>query len=441
MTDFIPRPLLCVMLLTMLLPAPVRSGDRLTWAMCVAHVKANNIDLSLARLQLEEAAAALDKQQSVFYPDVNARASRTVGEQRTDGVTEDREHLSLSLNASYTVFDGFGDRARVSRSEAELFAEMANYDQTVANVEYDLRVAVAEQLFAQERLILERTIAERRTESKRLVELRYEGGREHQGSLLLMQAQQAEAVYRVGEAERSLVLARRRLASLMNLPGEPRFDVDGALQASEPPVPLALEPLAQRTPAYRIAVARRKAAEQGFVVARSERFPKISAGASVAGLGQRDIETREWQAGLNVSLPVFSGHRLSQEVVIAGLQREQAMLSEERAMLQRVDQLQFALNNHHDRYAQMNVQDEYVRAAGVRAQVARAQYAQGLLSFQDWDAIENSLITAQNNQLNSRRAAVLAEAAWLNVMGLATALREAGAEDNAGAGPGDQLRP
>jgi outer membrane protein TolC len=420
MSPFTPRyfPVAATLLL---LAGALGAENVLTWQDCFSRTVANNIELSIAKLKLKEAEASLKSQQSVYYPTVSAKADRTVGEMKTNGSNwNGTDDLRASLDVDYTLFAGFGNRARVTRTEAELYAEKANFDQTRSNIEFALRIAFSDQLYAQELLELTRNIAARRAGNTRLVEMRYEGGREHKGSLLLKQAQLTEALYNVEETQRSLELAQRRLASLMRQWDFSPFLLDGNLRAEVPPTGVSLNDLARVTPSYRSAEARLKAAEQGFIVTRSERFPKIIAKASLIGSGESDIDRETWETGIAVSLPLFTGGRLSQDIIISGLRKEQSRLDAEKTMLDLMNDLLEALNTYRDRYAAMSVQDAQRLAAETRATVARTQYEQGLISFQDWDTIENQLITAQRSWLASRRTADQAEAAWQNAMGLSS---------------------
>jgi len=405
----------------LLLAGLLYADDSLTWQDCFGRTVENNIDLAVGRLKLREAEAALKSQQSVYYPEVTARAGRSTGESKTEGKSwADTDSLTTSLNASYTIFDGFGNRARVTKTEAELYAEKANFDQTRSNVEYDLRKAFSDLLYAQKLLNMVKGIADRRADSARLVQMRYEGGREHKGSLLLKQAQLADALYSVGEAERALELARRRLAGIMKQTVFPAFAVTGELRTNAPPTDVSLNDLARQTPTYHSAEANIKAAEQGFIITRSARFPQVVASAALTGTGEQDIKTKSWQTGIAVSLPIFTGGQLSQDIIVSGLKREQSRLDAENTMLDLLNNLQAALNTYRNRYAAMSAQNAQLEAADVRATVARAQYQQGLISFQDWDTIENSLVTSQKNWLSSRLAADQAEAAWRNAMGLSS---------------------
>ena len=103
---------------------PVCAQDVLTWEDCFARAVSNNLNLSIGRIRLEEAEAALKSQRSVFLPDVSASGSYGTSGAKNKGDSDwsSRDSTSVRLNASYVLFDGFGNRARVSRSEAELYA-------------------------------------------------------------------------------------------------------------------------------------------------------------------------------------------------------------------------------------------------------------------------------------------------------------------------------
>lgn len=400
-----------------LLSSTLHASETLTWEECYRRTVSNNLQLATATLQLKESEAALKSQQSVYYPDVTANARRSISENETANGWQNSESASASIRAEYSIFSGFGNRARVSQAEAELYAAAANYDQTRSNVDYNLRRIFAQQLYAQELIDLAEAIAERRADNVRLVEMRYEGGRENKGSLSLKRAQLTEAEYDVREARRQLQLAQRQLATVMGKMESPSFIVVGRLQCSEPPERVALNELAAMTPTYRSAEADVKAAEQGYIIARSQRFPSISADASAGKSGDTDLHNGSWSAGLSVSLPLFRGGELSQNMLAAGLRRERLRLEAEQTMLQLLNDLQSALNTWRNRYENLRVQEELLKAAELRAEVARAQYQQGLISFQDWDQIENTLINYQKNRLLSLRNADQAEADWRNTLG------------------------
>lgn len=58
------------------------------------------------------------------------------------------------------------------------------------------------------------------------------------------------------------------------------------------------------------------------------------------------------------------------------------------------------------------VSEAFLMAAKSRAEIAQAKYNNGLMSFDEWDIIENDLIAKTKIFIQSRRDRVIAEAAW-----------------------------
>ena len=54
-----------------------------------------------------------------------------------------------------------------------------------------------------------------------------------------------------------------------------------------------------------------------------------------------------------------------------------------------------------DAVERIEVQEEFLKAAQLRAEVARTKYTTGLLSFDEWDLIENDLISTQKSHLQA----------------------------------------
>ena len=65
----------------------------------------------------------------------------------------------------------------------------------------------------------------------------------------------------------------------------------------------------------------------------------------------------------------------------------------------------------------MQVQRKFLQAAQERAKIAQAQYASGLVSFNEWIIIENELVNAQKSFLNVETTALIAQANWAQAKG------------------------
>jgi outer membrane protein len=65
----------------------------------------------------------------------------------------------------------------------------------------------------------------------------------------------------------------------------------------------------------------------------------------------------------------------------------------------------------------LKVDQAFLDAAKTRADIARTKYNNGLMTFENWDIIENDLIQRQKSFLQSQRDRVVAEAAWEQAQG------------------------
>ena len=60
---------------------------------------------------------------------------------------------------------------------------------------------------------------------------------------------------------------------------------------------------------------------------------------------------------------------------------------------------------------------QFVEALRLRAEIGRAKYENGLMSFDDWYGIENELVDREKNLLKSQRERVAAEANYQLLLG------------------------
>ena len=392
----------------------------LTLDECLAEAGENNPDLAASRSAVQKAKYDYKASYGDMLPQVSANAgsSRSRAESGADNLATTRDSASYGLSASQSLYTGGRNRAAVDQGSANLQAVTADLGARRATLSYDVRNAFAQLLFAQEQIELTRTILKRRQDNLDLIQLRYEGGRENKGALLLTQASARDAEYGVAQAERFLRVAQRQLARVLGRDESDLIQVSGKLEAGRPMSDADFETLAADTPTHRRAVAQLRAARAGLDSAKSQYFPELAANASAGRSGEDWMpEQDEWFLGVSLSFPFFQGGKNVMNVRGAGaeLQRVEANLRATDADLVLV--LQQTLADYADAVDRTEVQSAYLNAQEVRAEIGRSQYASGMLSFEDWDRIENDLIGSQKDDLAGRRDAVLAEANWDKVQG------------------------
>lgn len=406
-----------------LLPSVGNADEALTWNMCVLEAARNHPDLAAAEEALGKARAQYAANYANFLPQLSANASGTRSNNTLNlgplgMVGNIQNNFSAGLAAQQNLFAGFRDTAQVKKSRADWDAAEATYRLTKAQVSNDLKNAFAKLLFAQEQRQLTRDIAARRRENVRLVQLRFEIGRENKGSYLRTKADDRAATFEVAQAERALRVAQRELNKALGRNEWNPVMVKGTFQIPAPGEVPPFQKMALETPAFRQVEAQVRGANAGVLLARSESFPTLDANASIGRSGTTWFPDGDrWSLGATFNYAFFPGGRNIFDLRSAKAEQKRNQFNLQSAGHQIAFTLDQAFSRFQDASEKIEVQQEFLQAAEVRAEIARSQYANGLLSFQDWDLIESDLITQQKQMLATRRDAVIAEAAWEQAQG------------------------
>jgi outer membrane protein TolC len=305
---------LCAALAFCTLP-PALGAQSLTLGAAADSALASHPSVGAARARVDAAAANGFAARAARFPSLAANGSLTRfqepmvvaplhGFDPMDPPSFDRTLVQGHLGLDYTLWDGGARGARIRGTEAAEGAENARMDATTVALLDDVVAAYTGVLGARElqaatarqvdALAAEHDRADQRLRegtAARVEVLRAEA------ALLDARAQQATADARAG-------LAERNLARLMGVAPEAVVGAtleDVAPGASADTVP-GTDP--------RIAAARRAAAaaEARLDVERAGRFPRLSAGAGLQNYGSGAGEyVTEWQAGMKVSWPLFTG--------------------------------------------------------------------------------------------------------------------------------------
>ena len=199
---------------------------------------------------------------------------------------------------------------------------------------------------------------------------------------------------------------------------EPAPGATGNLAAMPPDGLTDLQGLMKQTPDYAIADTQIEASRQGMKVTRSARFPSLSFDASVSTrTSNYDIYNGSWNVGLNASMPIYTGNRLSSQVAAA----KEKIIQSEMSLMDLANTLMATLqqrwNSYKDAVENEAVQKELFDAEQLRAEISSAKYKQGLLSYEDWDIIESNLINQGKTHLQRRRTSEIEQARWKNALG------------------------
>jgi outer membrane protein TolC len=388
----------------------------LTFEQCVQQAARQNAELQAARANADAAQSRVRAARSGYYPQLSAEAASadSSGSSAFAGPSH-----STGVAATQNLFAGFRDEAGVEQAGANERSAQADLATARAKISRDLKAAFAGLVAAQDSVVLAEQIERRLTENLRLVQLRFEGGRENKGSFLLTKATLQQAQLESLQARQAVASAQAQLARVLTHRDGIDLRAQGEVPVSAPPPAPDFLALAERVPSYRKAQAQEEAARAEVRLARAGFYPSLDLNASAAREGE-DFPPQDNRrtVGLSLTVPLFSGGRdyYGTEAAASNLvATSNTKVDVERSALVQLKQTHAAFVEAVER---LKVDEAFLEAAITRADIARSKYAQGLMSFEDWDRIENDLIVRQKGVLFSRRDRVTAEAAWEQAQGV-----------------------
>jgi outer membrane protein TolC len=394
----------------------VGAEEVLTWGDCVKEARKNHPDLLSAEEVVNQAQANKSITISNILPQISTELSERTS--HSDALTT-TDTYSYGITAQQLLFDGLKTPYDIATAAKNVKSAQYDYKVTSSNVRLRLRTAFIEFLKVQELVIITEEISMRRKQNADLVKLLYEGGREHRGSLLTAQANLAQAEFEVMQARRAIDVAQRQLTKELGRTESQPIRVTGNLESTnvkrERP---NFEALTASTPFLESLVATREAARFNVKAARANFFPQLYANAST---GRTDSDwppvQDEWSVGVTLTFPLFEGGRRWAEVSKARAILNQAQADEKSnrdGIALTLEQTWAAWQNAIDTVA---VQKNFLQAYEERSRIARAQYENGLISFDNWTIIEDDLVRVKKTFLEAQASAFIAEAEWIQAQG------------------------
>lgn len=394
-------------------------ADSLSWQKSIQETSQNNGEIQSAERSNQAAKYNLDGSYSGYLPTVTGSLNYNRGNASSvNGSTVTNEGYNASLNASENLFNGFQDKAKVDQAKANERASNEALEIAKAKVSGDLKTAYATFLYAQKLIALQEDILKRRQENYGLVNLRFKSGRENRGSVLLSQANANQAKLDLLKAKNSILSAGTDLARVIG-----RDEVPDRVTDEIP-----LEPLPATKPDFRRLASEAPEVQQSqaqldekmalLTQARSGFFPTLGISASKGRTGDYLWPEREkWSVGASLTFPLFNGGKdyYASRAAAENVHGSAAALSN--LSKQKLNKLASTFNTYQEAIEKLSVDESFREAAKLRAEIARAKYNNGLMSFEDWDVIENDLITREKTVLQSQLSKVQAESDWLQAQG------------------------
>lgn len=403
-----------------------RAEEVLTWKQVVEMAAMNNSALRSAIAAERSTYYLSNAALSTFLPQAVATLSSnrgTAGNSTNPSNTTVQNNIIQAYNGTITVtqnvFNGFGDIGRFDQAKANNMVSKANIMIVKAQVGYDLKYAYGNFSFAKETVKLLDAIIKRREDNLRIIELRFKGGMENKGSLLLARAYLEQAQYDRMQAENLISTARAQLCKAIGITKcDENFDISGAIPVNDKLDRRDLNSVVEETPQHMQVLAQEKAAKAGITISQSAFLPTLNLTAVSGHRGTVYFPQNDyWSFSANLSFAFFTGGRDYYSTRSAYSNADAAKENRETTDQQMLITLRQARNSYMESIAKLKIDQDFKEVAKLRADIGRGKYNNGLLTFEDWDIIETDFINRQKNYLQSKFNRVSYEAAWEQAQG------------------------
>jgi outer membrane protein len=402
-------------------------AETLTWDDCLKLAAASNPALRSAQENVGSADSQMRSNKSDYFPQLTGTVGYTYANTQT--VTGSSNIVggpvgnsssgsyTASLTATQNIFNGLADQAKVDQGKANIGIAEATLQIAKAQVSFNLKQAFVGLDIAQKTLALAYRISGRRDQNLRMVELRFKDGQENKGNVLLYQAYLKDAHFGELQSKDNIYSSQAQLGQAIGRDDFVSLAISGSVPLHEPPSSSEPEKLALSAPLYVQAVYQLDYDEAAVVAARSAFFPTFGLSGSTGQSGIWFPDNNHWVLAATLTLPIFNGGRDYYGTKAAIATRSAAELTRNDTAHSSASALANDYTNYLESVVQLQVDQAYLDAAQVRTAIARADYGNGIMSFQDWDLVETDLITREKNILADERTRVTAEATWEQAQG------------------------
>ena len=393
----------------------------------IAQALENNRDLRTAALRVQEARAAYGIQRADLLPTLGAQAgmdrSRVPGDLNLTRQPLLGSQYQVGLGLASWEIDFWG-RVR-SLNDAALQNYLAS-DAARRAVTLGLIAQVAQSELAlrelEERLLLAHQAIASRKESLRIFQRRVEVGSASRLNLTQVQTLLSQAQALGAQLIQARAQQANALALLVGAPVDPA--PDARLDAVHlPPLRAGLpsDLLVQR-PDIMAAEHQLKAAQAQIGAARAAFFPRValtgSLGTASAELGGLfDSGSQAWTFSPSISLPLFNGGRLRNNLNLAEVRRDIAVANYEKTVQGAFRDVSDALVAREALAAQLAIAQDARAAQSERARLSQLRYDHGAAAFLEVLDAQRDLLVADQQVVQLRRALLSSQVSLYAVLG------------------------
>jgi NodT family efflux transporter outer membrane factor (OMF) lipoprotein len=378
----------------------------------IERAAAGNLDLKRAQARVREARARRGIAQAGLFPSLDLGGSATVSRGSEDsGSGQRRELYRTGFDASWEIDVFGGVRRSIEAAQGDLEASAADYQDVLVSLVAEVALNYVEARTFQTQLQVAEENLKAQAETLQLTEWRLAAG-----LVSVLDAEQARSNLESTRSQlprlrSSIEAAKNRLGVLLGVfPGTLETQLAVRKPIPEPPLEVAVGVPAEalrRRPDVRRSERQLAAQTARIGVATADLYPRFTLPGSI---GLEALSTnhlfssgsRVWSLVGSFAWPVFRGGAIRQNIEVQNALQEQALQQYEATILVALEEVENSLIAYAEEQDRSAALTQATQAAERAAELARDQYASGLIDFQTVLDAERSVLTFQEQLAQSR---------------------------------------
>ncbi len=375
----------------------------------IAQALANNRDLKIAALRIEEARAIYGIQRADRLPTVSLTGGLTKSNQLFGGREVQSTVYQVGLGLTAFELDFFGRVRNLSNAALSQFlaTEEAARSAQIALVGEVAKAWLSERALAEQMQIAQRTLQAREA-SYALIKQRFDAGVTN-----ALDLRQSESL--VQAARMNLLTLTRQRAQSRNALG---VLIGNAAKLPEPTATLSAQSITAdigglpsdllvNRPDIRAAEQKLRASQANIAAARAAFFPRISLTALV-GLASPQLSnlfdnpTQVWSFAPQLTIPIFDTGRASSNLNMTQVRENIAIAEYERLIQVAFREVADALEARATLTEELSAQEAARNAQAARLELAQARYQNGIANYLEVLDAERELYGAEQQLLQIR---------------------------------------
>lgn len=403
---------------------------------CIEYALANNISLKKTKLQEYSAIEDIKQSQAELLPSLSFSTSHNgtyrpwpeEGKATVDNgyvqSSVDKVYYSgaYSVSGNWTVWNGGRNTKTIKLNK--LTAEQARLDsaETANSIQEQIAQLYVQILYSNDAInVCKESLETSRKNEERGKEM-FDVGKLSKADLAQLTAQRAQDEYNIVEAESNMRNYKRQLKQVLQIADDKEFDIVIPETTDE----MALKKIPALNDVYTSTLTIRpeiknaklgiESSELSIKIAKAQRLPTIGLNAGVS-TNTTSMSDNAWGtqlknnvnvgAGFTVSIPLFDNRASKTAVNKAKIQKENYLLElqdKQTTLYSTVENYWLQAVTNQNKFKAAKFSTESARAS---YELLSEQFAQGLKNIVELMTGKNNLLTAQQNELQSKYLAIL----------------------------------